>query len=105
MHTNVYILILIIMHVTHFLFHWCSKECRHIYEKKVIMDYIRSKQQHRGQCPISGIYHCCLIVITFALTVCHHCVCFLTKSFCVRLPEDVAFKYAGRGSVVACGDR
>ncbi|XP_020235911.1 E3 SUMO-protein ligase MMS21 [Cajanus cajan] len=30
-----------------------SMECRHIYEKKVIMQYLRSKQQ-RGQCPISG---------------------------------------------------
>ncbi|ESW21490.1 hypothetical protein PHAVU_005G075200 [Phaseolus vulgaris] len=28
-------------------------ECRHIYEKKVIMQYLKSKQQ-RGQCPISG---------------------------------------------------
>ncbi|XP_027342580.1 E3 SUMO-protein ligase MMS21 isoform X2 [Abrus precatorius] len=30
-----------------------SLECRHIYEKKVIMQYLKSKQ-HRGRCPISG---------------------------------------------------
>ncbi|TKY49135.1 putative pentatricopeptide repeat-containing protein [Spatholobus suberectus] len=30
-----------------------SMECRHIYEKKVIMQYLKSKQHH-GQCPISG---------------------------------------------------
>ncbi|BAT92607.1 hypothetical protein VIGAN_07137200 [Vigna angularis var. angularis] len=28
-------------------------ECRHIYENKVIMQYLKSNQQ-RGRCPISG---------------------------------------------------
>lgn len=30
-----------------------SMECKHIYDKKAIIKYIRSKQ-HRAQCPISG---------------------------------------------------
>ncbi|KAJ1423158.1 Zinc finger, MIZ-type [Sesbania bispinosa] len=30
-----------------------SMECRHIYEKKAIMQYIRNKQ-HRGPCPMAG---------------------------------------------------
>lgn len=37
-----------------FLPYRCSMDCKHIYEKKVITQYIKSKQG-RAQCPMTGI--------------------------------------------------
>ena len=76
----------------HFLT-WCSVECKHIYEKKAVMNYIRLKKQN-ARCPVAGIlflvfaakFNLVLILIIFWHISCQLVLrSWIQKRWCVTL--------------------
>lgn len=63
---------------------WCSMECKHIYEKAAVMEYIRSKNTN-GRCPVAGILFSVLLSsynFVPILIIFRHIFCQLVQRFC-----------------------